>query len=90
MLQNVLYILTCLSNEKSFRFEVWIYITLTHALLMSGTKYSSLKEESVRFEIVIFCHFHYNTMSRDQVNQQLKLIVETLEYVVYSNILDYN
>ena len=60
-------------------------VDATQTLLIAGTKYSTLNEGWLRFELVTSCHIDSDTMSRNQLNQKLKLMVEAPGYVIYSN-----
>ena len=51
-------------------------VDATHVLLIHGAKYSTLNEGWLRFKPVTFCHTGSDAMSRNQLNQKLKLMVE--------------
>ena len=53
-------------------------------LLIHGAKYSILNEGLLRFEFVTSFHNDSDTISSNQLNQKFKLMVEALEYVIYS------
>ena len=72
----MLYTLTRLLTRKPIGLEVWMRI---------GTEYSTLNERWLRFEPVTSCHVGSDTMSKNQLNQKFKLMVEAPGYVIYSH-----
>ena len=56
------------------------------ALLIHGVEYSTMNEWWFRFELMTSYHTGCGTMSKNQLNQEFKLIVEVSGYVIYSNI----
>ena len=71
----MLYTLTRPLTRDPIGLEVWMRI---------GAEYSTLNEGWLRFEPVT-SHVGSDTMSRNQLNQKLKLMIEAPRYVIYSN-----
>ena len=77
------YILTCTLTPSR---EPWAKsVDATQTLLIRGAKYSTLNEGWLRFEPMTSCHAGSDTMSRSQLNQKFKLMVDVSKYVIYSN-----
>ena len=75
------------SNTRTYTRAHWTRsVDAAHDLLIHGAKYSTFNERWLRFEFVISYHVGSDTISRNQLNQRLKLIVKALKYVTYSNI----
>ena len=74
----MLYTLTHPFTREPIGLEAWICI---------GVEYYILYEMWLKFKPVTYCSLASDTMSRNQLNQKLKLMVEAPGSVIYSNIL---